>query len=112
MFLNSLSLIVHTTLLNSLMPPSIWYIFKQYLHLVRLNLPALNSEIEETYDVQDYADDQGLYTLYLKSVDFYHLFARNLVIVIGSVVLILGVWAIIAVVDAVTRTRAKMQGRK
>ena len=57
MFINSLSLIAHTTLLNSVMPPSIFYIFSKYLNLVRFNSPGFNEHIEETYDVHDYAID-------------------------------------------------------
>lgn len=50
-FINSLSLIVHTLLLNSLMPPSVVYTFKKYLHVVRLSRPDVNAEIEESWDV-------------------------------------------------------------
>ena len=57
MFINSLSLIVHTTLLNSLMPPGVWYVFKKYLNLVRLNSPDLNERIEQAYDVKEYSLD-------------------------------------------------------
>ena len=57
MFINSLSLIVHTTLLNSLMPPSVFYIFKKYLNIVRLSWPEVNDEIDETYNVHDYANE-------------------------------------------------------
>ena len=47
MFLNSLSLIVHTTLLNSLMPPSVFYVFKKYLDMIRLNSADFNEYIED-----------------------------------------------------------------
>ena len=99
MFLNSLSLIVHTTLLNSLMPPSVWYVFKQYLNLVRLNWPALNEHIDETHDVYNYSLDQGNYSIYLKEMDYDHLFGRNLVIVISSGLAIGIAWGVMAGID-------------
>ena len=99
MFINSLSLIVHTTLLNSLMPPSVFYTFKKYLHLVRLNWPALNKDIEKTHDVFEYENDQGLYSAYLRASDYVHLLARNTVIIICSALLIFLVWAIVGIID-------------
>jgi len=100
MFINSLSLIAHTTLLNSLMPPNVWYVFKKYLNLVRLNFPDLNDKIENSFNVKKYSIDQGLYTIYLKSCDFEHLFARNLIIIVSSAILILTVWILLTFLDA------------
>ena len=107
MFINSLSLIVHTTLLNSLMPPSVFYTFKKYLHLVRLNWPALNEDIEKNFSVFDYPDEQGLYSAYLRASDYVHLFARNTVIIICSALLIFAVWAVIGILDRVAIKRKK-----
>ena len=112
MFINSLSLIVHTTLLNSLMPPGVWYVFKKYLNLVRLNSPDLNERIEEAYEVKEYSLDQGLYTIYLKSCDFEHLFARNLVIIIASAILILTVWTLLIVLDGFSRIKQPESSQK
>lgn len=99
MFVNSLSLIVHTTLLNSIMPPSVFYTFKKYLHLVRLNWPDLNEDIQASYDVFEYSNDDGLYSAYLRASDYVHLFARNTVIIICSVILIAAVWLLAALID-------------
>ena len=84
MFINSLSLIVHTTLLNSLMPPSVFYIFKKYLNLVRWNSPDYNEHIEEKYDVHNYTTDDGSFSFYMESSDYVHLLARNMVIIITT----------------------------
>ena len=102
MFINSLCLIVHTTLLNSLMPPSVFYTFKKYLNLVRLNWPDLNEDIEENYDVFDYENGHGFYSIYLRSSGYAHLFARNTVIILSSALVIFLVWGIIGVIDRCT----------
>jgi hypothetical protein len=104
MFINSLSLIVHTALLNSMMPPNVWYVFIKYLNLVRLNWEDVNEEIEENYEVIDYPVDQGLYSIYLESSDFKHLFVRNLAIIIPSAIVILIVWALLRVFDRFPKT--------
>ena len=106
-FINSLSLIVHTLLLNSLMPPSVFYTFKKYLHLVRLSGPDINANIEESWQVHDYARDEGAFSIYLQTSDYAHLFARNLVIPISAVLLLGTVWAIVAIVDKVMKTKEK-----
>ena len=82
MSINSLSLIVHTTLLNSLMPPSVFYVFKRYLNLVRLNIPYFNDANKSEVDISDY----------LKSSDYDHLFARNLPLIITA--LLIFIWAL------------------
>ena len=48
-FVNSLQIITHSTLLNTLMPGAVHYVFKDYLDLVRLNWPALNMAISNRY---------------------------------------------------------------
>ena len=98
MSINSLSLIVHTTLLNSLMPPSVFYVFKRYLNLVRLNSPGFNEHIEEEYSVHDFTSEVG-YSNYLKSSDYVHLFARNLVIIMIALLIIALVWIAFAITD-------------
>ena len=107
MFINSLSLIVHTTLLNSLMPPSVFYTFKKYLQIVRLNWPDINDNIEESFDVHDYSNDEGIFSIYLQASGYKHLFARNLIIIISSVLCIGIVWAIIAMVDKILHAKDK-----
>lgn len=44
-FINSLQIISHTTLLNTVMPGNAFYVLKEYLDLVRLNWPALNGAL-------------------------------------------------------------------
>ena len=83
MSINTLSLIVHTTLLNSLMPPNVFYVFKRYLNLQRLNISYFNKVIEDKSEV-DISD-------YLKSSDYDHLFARNLILIITA--LLIFIWA-------------------
>ena len=102
MFINSLSLIVHTTLLNSLMPPSVFYTFKKYLNLVRLNWPQLNEDIENNIDVFDFENEKGLYSIYLRDSDYSHLFARNTVIIITAALIIFMTWATLAIIDQCT----------
>ena len=111
MFINSLSLIVHTTLLNTLMPPQVFYVFKKYLYLVRMSWQKFNNNIEESYNVHDYATDDGLYSAFLESSDYEHLFARNLVIVVATAMLIFFVWSVLAIVDflSVDRQAKKLQ---
>ena len=89
------------------MPPSVFYTFKKYLHLVRLNWPALNEDIEENFSVFDYQDEQGLYSAYLRASDYVHLFARNTVIIICSALVIFAVWAIVGILDRVAVKRKK-----
>ena len=49
MFINSLQIITHTTLLNTIMPGNLHYVIKQYLDLLRLNWPALNDALFDSY---------------------------------------------------------------
>lgn len=48
-FFNSLQIITHSTLLNTLMPGTVHYVFKDYLNLVRLNFTILNSAFIDRY---------------------------------------------------------------
>ena len=49
--------------------------------------------------MHDYATDDGLYSAFLESSDYEHLFARNLVIVVATAMLIFFVWSVLAIVD-------------
>ena len=101
MFINSLSLIVHTTLLHSLMPPGVFYVFKQYLYLVRMTWPGAVENVDETYNASDYANEEGWYNIYLKSSDYFHLFAHNMFVIIMTGVAIVIVWAVFWLIDRV-----------
>jgi hypothetical protein len=41
-FVNSLSLLVHMILLNSNVPPNVFYLFRTYLNMLRLSSDDLN----------------------------------------------------------------------
>lgn len=56
----------HSTLLNTLMPGNVHFIFNRYLNLVRLNWPYLNNLLRESYDYVEYDLDDGLYNIFLK----------------------------------------------
>ena len=43
-FINSLSMVVHMILLNSRVPPNVFYIFKTYLNIIRLSSDKLNEK--------------------------------------------------------------------
>ena len=77
--------------------------FKQYLHMVRLNWPALNEKVDFEYDSKDYADDEGLFSIYLRASDYEHMFARNLLVILSCTAVILIVWVTLAIIDAVTQ---------
>ena len=90
MFLNSLSLIVHTTLLNSLMPPSVFYVFKKYLDIIRLNSADFNEYIEDNFEMGRPKEDS--LSFYLQSSDYNQLFVQNLSIILISAIVLLLVW--------------------
>ena len=48
-FVFTMQIISHTTLLNTNMPGNVHYVFKEYLNLVRLNWPALNDALFDRY---------------------------------------------------------------
>ena len=48
-FVNSMQIITHTPLLNTVMPGNVHYVLKEYLDLVRLNWPALNNALFTRY---------------------------------------------------------------
>lgn len=83
------------------MPPEVFYVFKQYLYLVRLSWPRLNEKIDEDYDILDYNEmtSDRFYSIYMQSSDYTHFFARNLAIVIFTALLIVAVWILFAIVD-------------
>ena len=81
------------------MPPSVFYIFKKYLNLVRWNSPDYNEHIEEKYDVHNYATDDGSFSLYMQSSDYVHLLARNMVIIITTALVIGLVWLVFIPLD-------------
>lgn len=93
MFINSLSLIVHTTLLNTMMPTSVFFVFKRYLYFVRLISTGL------TYDISGTQNSE--LSIYLQTSDYFDLFTDNLELVGILTVTLAVVWAILAVLDQV-----------
>lgn len=79
-----------------------------------MNWQKFDDSIDETYSVHQYATDDGLYSAFLESSDYKHLFARNLVIVIASAMAILFVWSVLAIVDffSVDKKTPKLQKYK
>ena len=74
MFVNSLQIITHSALLNTMMPGNVFTVLREYLGLVRLNWPALDSAL---YDRDEYREDgyeHGLYNIFLGSSGYVHLF--------------------------------------
>ena len=63
-FINSLQIITHTTLLNTMMPGNAFLVLKQYLDLVRLNWPALNEAVYNRYRSYQIGPDVGFYNVF------------------------------------------------
>lgn len=63
-FVNSLQIITHTTLLNTMMPGNAFLVLKQYLDLVRLNWPALNEAIYDRRTSVELGTDVGFYNVF------------------------------------------------
>ena len=105
MFINSLSLIVHTILLNSMMPPAVSYVFKKYLYLRRLHWHQLDEELQVSNDEREYTDEQGLYSIYLKSSGYLHLMTRNMSIIIWFAVLVTAVWILASILDRLVNAK-------
>lgn len=75
MFVNSLQIITHSTLLNTMMPGNVHYVFKEYLDLLRLNWPLLNNALFDRYNFRIKGYEQGFYNVFLEASDYVHLFA-------------------------------------
>ena len=99
MFINSLSLIVHTNLLNTLLPPSVFYVFKKYLYFVRMSWVSVGEYMEESYIAREYVDEPKLYSAFLLSSDYFHLFTHNLFLPMIATALICAVWICTAIFD-------------
>ena len=98
-FINSVSLVAHTTLLNTLMPGNVHYIFNRYLNLVRLNWPYFNQLLRDSYKFKEYGIEDGLYNVFLKQSDYNHLFGQNLVIIICTGIMIGLIWLGVGIKD-------------
>mmetsp|Transcript_288 Transcript_288/g.389 ORF Transcript_288/g.389 Transcript_288/m.389 type:complete len:196 (+) Transcript_288:2720-3307(+) len=60
---------------------------------------GVTDEIEEEYSASDYASEGGLYSAYLRSSDYFHLFSNNLAVVVVVAIVIVAIWGILAVFD-------------
>lgn len=95
-FVNSLQIITHTTLLKTMMPGNAFLVLKQYLDMLRFNWYAFNEVLYDRNSDFGHRLDTGLYNIYLQSSDYVHLFAENLTIVTMLAGAIGLVWAILA----------------
>ena len=107
-FCNSLQLIAHTPLLNTMLPGNAHYVLKEYLDLVRLNWPALNNALYDRATYREHGYEHGFYNVFLESGDYVHLFAQNLVIFSFIGLLILLSWIGLAIKDHL-RAKGKYQ---
>ena len=102
-FLNSLQIITHSTLLNTMMPSSVHYFFKDYLDLIRLNWTWLNEALTDraSYHLKQESSNSndGYYNIYLEASDYVLLFGQNMVVFCYVGLFILSIWLGLALKD-------------
>lgn len=105
MFINSLQIIAHMPLMNSLMPGNAHYFLTKYLDMVRWRNKDFNKWLDGYVNWKDYDVDVGFFHLLLKEGGYEHLYAENLVLILAGVVLICLIWVGLAAKDYIGRWR-------
>ena len=82
MFINSLQIIAHMTLIKTLMPANVHYFLRKYLDLLRWHDSDFIEHLDNTYDFKKYVVGTGAYSTILGACDYSALFAQNIVIVL------------------------------
>lgn len=100
-FFNSLQMITHTILLNTEMPGNVFYVFKDYLDLVRLHIPALSTLLYDRSYYRQSVESSHYYNVFLDSSDYVHLFAQNIPIIGLSGVILISIWLALAIKDRI-----------
>ena len=89
------------------MPPSVFYVFKRYLYLVRLIWPGLVEDIAVSYDAEN-----SLIHIFLSSSDYFALLSDNLTIVFILVLVIIIAWICLAIFDKIGTCTRLMCSKK
>ena len=104
MFINSLQIIAHMVLVKTMMPGTVHYFLNKYLDWLRWYDGDFMEWLEGTFEFKRYDLDFGAYHALLKSCDYEHLFAQNMVIIIAVLLFLVLVWLIIVIKDLISRT--------
>jgi len=97
MFINSLQIIAHLTLLKTIMPANGHYFLKKYLDLLRWYQDDFVFWLNEQINFKRYHLETGAYHTLLNTCDYDHLISKNMfmVLIVFAVTLILWILCII-----------------
>ena len=99
MFINSLQLLAHLPLINSIMPGNAHYFLSKYLDIVRWHDQDFVESLDEKFNFKEYDVDVGAFHHLLQSCGYEHLTAQNMILIFAGVSLILLIWLIIGLKD-------------
>ena len=103
MLINTLQLIAHTPLVNTQMPANAHYFIVKYLNIVRLDFDSVNESIESGYEMHRFESGEHFFNRLLFMCGYKPLYAQNLIIVVGTVLVLAVIWNVIALKDYLSR---------
>ena len=100
MFINSLSLIAHTTMIKVNVPGNVNHLFMKFINLFKFNWWEVNEKAADRFsDLKLQEKDLNFLEGMLTFTGYMHAFSINLVIMVAIAIFLLGIWQFCAIKD-------------